>query len=71
MKKKPANRFYEILFFCLTNTEDLARVIPTFIRRELERKPISPLSLALTHENIATSFSLPFHREKRIKMTNG
>jgi len=62
----------KVFFIWLTNTEDLARVIPTFIRRELERKPICPFSLALTHENIATSFSLPFSsRWGRKRKRNG
>lgn len=43
-----------------TRTEDLARVIPTFIRLKSATKPMPLSSLARTHEKIATSFSRPW-----------
>lgn len=43
-----------------TRTADLARVIPTFIRRASDTNPILLSSFDLTHENIATSFSRPW-----------
>lgn len=43
----------------ITSTEDFARVIPTFIRRKSDTKPMPLSLLALTQENITTSFSRP------------
>ena len=43
--------------------DDLARVMPTFMRRKSERKPmLLPFPLpARTHEKMTTSFSLPWN----------
>lgn len=47
-----------------TKTEDFALVMPTFIRRKLAKNPMLLSSLALTQENIATSFSRPWKKRK-------
>jgi len=49
-----------------TNTADFALVIPTFIRRISSTNPIPLSLLALTHENIAMSFSRPWKRDESI-----
>lgn len=58
--KGDESRKVSILSRLLTRTEDLALVIPTFIRRKSDTKPIPLPLFARTQEKMATSFSLPY-----------